>query len=263
MTWLLRLYPRAWRARYGDEFLALLEESGVSTRDLVNILRSVALAWLCPPSNGVAPATRGSGLAFMLAALIWFTVPPVLLNFGVFRPMTAMFTALMHTGAVLLTLVVLGCRGYRRRSAPAGWAAMTRVGYWVVVGAWLLYVTLDALVSIGMVSLWGRLLSFGVFGILLCDFPCLFLGLGSMALGAMWDDRRPRLGTLPFVIVLPLGLVCLAMFVTHNGGNVAPAWSVEVYMALYVTIGVGWFPLGLTLVRGSRRRIIEYARRYS
>ena len=34
----LRLYPRAWRERYGDEFMALLEDSGLRMTDLLDIL---------------------------------------------------------------------------------------------------------------------------------------------------------------------------------------------------------------------------------
>ena len=35
---LLRVYPRAWRERYGDEFLALVSESGLTWRTSVDIL---------------------------------------------------------------------------------------------------------------------------------------------------------------------------------------------------------------------------------
>lgn len=35
---LLRLYPRAWRERYGEEMVALLDESGVSIRIAVNLI---------------------------------------------------------------------------------------------------------------------------------------------------------------------------------------------------------------------------------
>lgn len=34
---LLRLYPRAWRERYGEEFVALIEQSGGGWRCLVNV----------------------------------------------------------------------------------------------------------------------------------------------------------------------------------------------------------------------------------
>jgi hypothetical protein len=35
---LLRLYPRAWRARYGDEFLAFIDDSGLSWRAVANVV---------------------------------------------------------------------------------------------------------------------------------------------------------------------------------------------------------------------------------
>jgi hypothetical protein len=36
IRWVLRLYPRAWRARYGEEFEALLEQTGLGWKDLIN-----------------------------------------------------------------------------------------------------------------------------------------------------------------------------------------------------------------------------------
>ena len=38
---LARLYPRAWRVRYGAEFEALLEDAGVSLADLLDIAKGV------------------------------------------------------------------------------------------------------------------------------------------------------------------------------------------------------------------------------
>jgi hypothetical protein len=38
--WLVRLYPREWRARYGEEFEALLQESSGGIRAFVNVLFS-------------------------------------------------------------------------------------------------------------------------------------------------------------------------------------------------------------------------------
>ena len=37
---LLRLYPRAWRERYGDEFLGLIDETGLTWRSAVNVVAS-------------------------------------------------------------------------------------------------------------------------------------------------------------------------------------------------------------------------------
>src|SRR5688572_21667426 len=50
---LLRLYPRQWRARYGDEFLALLEREGTTSRVVLNVLAGAFDAWMSPRSFGV------------------------------------------------------------------------------------------------------------------------------------------------------------------------------------------------------------------
>lgn len=37
--WLVRLYPRAWRQRYGEEFQAVLDQQVLTIRDVVDIVR--------------------------------------------------------------------------------------------------------------------------------------------------------------------------------------------------------------------------------
>lgn len=44
--WLLRLYPRAWRERYGDEFLALLEARPMGPRVVGDVLKAVTGEWV-------------------------------------------------------------------------------------------------------------------------------------------------------------------------------------------------------------------------
>jgi hypothetical protein len=59
MRWLLHLYPRRWRRRYADEFLALLENQPHSLRVGLDILLGVLDAWLRPqlgPNSLTAPA---------------------------------------------------------------------------------------------------------------------------------------------------------------------------------------------------------------
>lgn len=41
---LVRLYPRAWRERYGEELLELLEDS-VRLRDVIDVIRGAAREW--------------------------------------------------------------------------------------------------------------------------------------------------------------------------------------------------------------------------
>ena len=47
-NWLLRLYPAAWRARYGAEFTELLLARPPSARDRLDILRGAVDARLNP-----------------------------------------------------------------------------------------------------------------------------------------------------------------------------------------------------------------------
>jgi hypothetical protein len=44
----LALYPSAWRARYGDEVRALLEDSGAGPRDAASLAWHAAPAWAWP-----------------------------------------------------------------------------------------------------------------------------------------------------------------------------------------------------------------------
>lgn len=62
-TWLLRLYPRAWRDRYEDEFAALLEQCPFSLGDLFDIIVGAIDARMhpCVPLQG--------GIAFMIQRL--------------------------------------------------------------------------------------------------------------------------------------------------------------------------------------------------
>ena len=52
---LLRLYPRAWRARYADEFLATVGDERLSLRQVIDITAGAIDAWFSPE---VRRATR-------------------------------------------------------------------------------------------------------------------------------------------------------------------------------------------------------------
>ncbi|MGI8557931.1 MAG: hypothetical protein ACR2ND_06450, partial [Solirubrobacteraceae bacterium] len=58
---LIALYPRAWRARYGSEFAALLEESGCGAREVLDLLRGALDAHLRPSELRSPPLERMRG----------------------------------------------------------------------------------------------------------------------------------------------------------------------------------------------------------
>ena len=45
MRWLLRLYPRAWRERYGKELADLVDETGLSPTGAVDVTRGAINEW--------------------------------------------------------------------------------------------------------------------------------------------------------------------------------------------------------------------------
>ncbi len=71
--WLVRLYPATWRARYGDEFVELLQSRPPSARDRLDILRGALDARIHPQLGAVLPsrvATRGDHLLAFAAVTV-------------------------------------------------------------------------------------------------------------------------------------------------------------------------------------------------
>ena len=85
---LVRLYPRAWRERYGEEFVALLEERPASLRDALDVALGAADAHLRPQVASerrvalMIGRMRGSVLA-----VLWAWVGVVMAGVG-FQKMT-------------------------------------------------------------------------------------------------------------------------------------------------------------------------------
>src|SRR5919109_164064 len=77
---LIRLYPAAWRARYGDEFAALLEAGPLGPFDIADILLGALDAQLHLRGLGAASQTqkgfgmsvRIGGYAAIIGGLLWF-----------------------------------------------------------------------------------------------------------------------------------------------------------------------------------------------
>lgn len=79
--WLISLYPARWQARYGDEFLDLLESRPPNLRSVIDVLRGALDAHLDPPALPVpnprlptstrllGAAAMGSGLVVILGIL--------------------------------------------------------------------------------------------------------------------------------------------------------------------------------------------------
>lgn len=60
MKWLILLYPSWWRSRYKEEFLALVKESGLSVRDVLDVVLGAIVARFHPAgADAGSPPERG------------------------------------------------------------------------------------------------------------------------------------------------------------------------------------------------------------
>ena len=77
----LALYPAAWRARYGDEVSALLDDSGVGPRAIASLVWHALPAWAWPARHlSDRPARMRASLATVLVA--WTGLTGLALVFG-------------------------------------------------------------------------------------------------------------------------------------------------------------------------------------
>jgi hypothetical protein len=132
MRILLRLYPATWRARYEEEFLAVLEERPLSPFDVIDIMLGALDARLRPRSLAIEVAPRryqamhprisgyaaiaGGALALLMVA-IGLLVP---------EPTNGLLGVLLYpVVAIALLVALLGLSAAQGRRIPAlTWAAV-------------------------------------------------------------------------------------------------------------------------------------------
>lgn len=104
MKILLRLFPASWRVRYGDEFLALLDDQPPGRRRWFDIARCLVAAHLNRPAPPhLDPAPLG-GRALVIAALVLTGVLAVL---GAVFVGTASQSALRKASELIAPLLVI------------------------------------------------------------------------------------------------------------------------------------------------------------
>jgi hypothetical protein len=74
IEWGVRLYPAQWRARYGDEFLALVEDARPRWRDVWDVLRGALAMRLTNAS--FMKIVAAFAVVGMLAAGVWSMMLP-------------------------------------------------------------------------------------------------------------------------------------------------------------------------------------------
>ncbi len=70
MTWLIRLYPPAWRRRYGEELAELLATQPTSFRTGIDLVAGAIDAWFNPQSSTTAVAADPKGTPAMIPKML-------------------------------------------------------------------------------------------------------------------------------------------------------------------------------------------------
>lgn len=70
MTWLIRLYPPAWRRRYGRELADLISTQPASFGTAIDLVAGAIDAWLNPQSSTAVTADAAKGAGAMISQML-------------------------------------------------------------------------------------------------------------------------------------------------------------------------------------------------
>jgi hypothetical protein len=267
---LLRLYPRSWRARYGEEFLDLLEQRPISPSDVLDVVvsavdarRHPAPGWSGPAADRLPGTDRAALAAIAGGVLFPLGLLAAIFNDGV--TLTDMPSMLLPAvigwpaalsvigGIVLLLAAILGLgAGVGRRHPRLAWTSVGigtlsligTIGAFAVMQANPLRPTEDGL-------LYGMFVYFQarwVFGA-----SCL---VGIPVATALFATAmlRTRHGLRPASLIL--AIASLAVFGGFLGGGgglmegpLREPWWLDLVVAGLTGLAIGWVRLGVVARR--------------
>ena len=232
---LVRCYPARWRARYGDEFEAILEERPLGPFDVADILLGAFDAQLRLRDVGTA-TTHGRSLSMSLriggfAAIIGGILWP--LGFYVFADPAggsglvdrAVAALVLIIGSVALVVALAGLSAFQARAHPGfAWAAFVLPAIGLIAS---------------IVGIVGMQLNEGFWGV---------WGLGTLAAFAGWilfAVLTYRTAALSRGAALWLIVGSVLVFGALMGVNSLPRLVVA---AAFIAFGLGWFALGVQAI---------------
>jgi hypothetical protein len=246
---LIRLYPVAWRTRYGDEFEALLEERPLGPFDVADIVLAAVDARIRPRgvaaagdhARGVLMTLRIGGVAAIVGGVLWLVslVGASVIQGADGQPWQGLF--LLSTIALLVAMI--GLSGDQGRQQPwIVWAAVTIP----VVGA---VISAIGMVGMGIIGdapfLFGR----SPWEVWILGTLALVIGSGLFALVSLRVRGLSRVGAILLVVGAVAALPLMFGLTLPNGpdaiGNVAGLLGIAAFAA-------GWVWLGISAVRADR-----------
>ena len=193
---LIRLYPARWRARYGDEFMAVLEERPLGPFDVLDVLLGAldaqlhlrGLAAATDHQKGFTMSLRIGGYAAIVGSLLWFAgfLANALDGSDDAWPTAGIILA----GTVVLLVGIAGLSAFAARKNPVlGWAAFLVPA----AGAVAMAAGLLAMGLLGDAALAGDI---GGWALFMLGLIALMVGSGLFALASWRTGMLSRPGTV-------------------------------------------------------------------
>lgn len=241
---LIRLYPAGWRARYGDEFLAILEERPLGPFDVADVVLGAidARLWLRIHEADIAQerrfsvSLRGSGIAALLGASLIVIVIVLTRGLEAEADEPASKIALL-LGLGALTVALTGMSAFQARSNPK--LVWTAFGVTAVGAVAILIAGVTDLTAGGSADWRAGLLPVGAI--------TAALGSACFGIATYRVSVLSRNGALALVFGPAVGFVG-AIAVSQN------IWELGLLLVMIGSIGflAGWFTLGVAAIRLDR-----------
>jgi len=247
---LLRLYPARWRARYADEFAAMLEQRPLGPFDVADIVLGAldahlhlrGLAAASEHRKGFAMTLRIGGYAAILGGLLWlFVLAGNAISNG--SEAAGQYLGIAIVAATILTLIALiGLSAFQARRHPLLiWAAFAIPALGAVMGL-LGFVAMIVLGDgeanlVAGISVWA----FSTLGVV-----TLVVGSALFAL-ATWLARSL---SRPASAALGLGAILVMPTIAGvTGGLVPEALGMALLIVAVLAFPAGWMGLGISALR--------------
>jgi hypothetical protein len=243
---LLRCYPARWRARYGDEFEALLEERSMSPFDLADVLLGAIDAHLhlggvgasSDHQKGFSMSLRLGGYAAILGGLLWFA--------GLFLGSRGELDGtiglgILVTGTVALLVGLVGLSAFQARRYPRlTWAAFTIPALGAITS--LAGMTLNA--AVGDRPVIGELSSWYVW---MFGTMALLIGSGLFAI-VTWRTSALSRRAAALLAIGAIGTIALVPILMGVLGGPEQVGFAVVLVSVTAFAG-GWVALGVSALR--------------
>ena len=237
---LIRLYPARWRARYGDEFEAILEARPLGPYDVADILFGALDAQLrlrgrgagMHEGRGFPMSLRIGGIAAIVGGALW-AVGFVLATEAFVSLDKAAPAITLLVGTAVMLVALAGLSAFQARTHPIlAWAAF------------LVPATGMAMIVIGFSEVFGRI-SWEVFmvGTVITWVGFVLFAVVTYMTAVLPREAAALVGaglTVPALIVAVATVI--GIDVSGVGGN-------ALVIVTFACTFIGWFALGIQAIR--------------